>query len=185
MDDEKIIELYVARDERAISETDVKYGRYCGSLAKQILSDPLDAEEVVSDTWLRAWGSIPPTRPGVLKLFLAKIVRNLSFSRWRALTAQKRGGGEIALALEELGECAGIDGDPGRELEARELADQIGRFLETVPKRDRDIFLRRYFFLDTVTQIAQWAGIKESNVHMILSRVRRRLKEHLTKEGLV
>ncbi|MBQ7344777.1 MAG: RNA polymerase sigma factor [Oscillospiraceae bacterium] len=185
MDDEQIIELYVARDERAISETDGKYGRYCGSLAKQILSDPLDAEEVVSDTWLKAWGSIPPTRPGVLKLFLAKIVRNLSYSRWRAQTAQKRGGGEIDVALEELGECAGPDRDAGSELEAKELADAIGRFLETVSERDRNIFLRRYFFVDSVAQIAERSSVRESNVHMILSRVRRKLKEFLIKEELL
>lgn len=183
MDDEQIIELYVARDERAIRETDVKYGRYCASLVKQILSDPLDVEEVVSDTWLKAWDAIPPTRPGVLKLFLAKVARNLSFSRWRSQAAQKRGGGEIAVALEELGECAGPDKDAGMELEAKELSAAIGRFLETVSQRDRNIFLRRYFFVDSVADIAQRFGIKESNVHMILSRVRGKLKSYLIKEG--
>lgn len=183
MDDGQIIELYVARDERAIRETDVKYGRYCGSLAKQILADPLDAEEVVSDTWLRAWDSIPPTRPGTLKLFLAKVARNLAFSRWRARTAQKRGGGELVLALEELGECAGPDTDAGAALEVKELAAGIGRFLETVSQRDRNIFLRRYFFVDSAADIAQRFGIKESNVHMILSRVRGKLKAYLIKEG--
>ena len=185
MDDENIIELYVARDERAISETEVKYGHYCGALARQILPDPLDAEEVVSDTWLRVWRSIPPMRPGVLKLFLAKIVRNLSFSRWRAQTAQKRGGGEIALALEELKDCANADGDPGAALELKELVAAIGRFLMTVPERERNIFLRRYFFVDSVEQIADRAGLKQSNVLMILSRVRKKLKDYLIQEGLL
>lgn len=185
MDDEHIIELYVARDERAISETEVKYGHYCGALARQILSDPLDAEEVVSDTWLKAWGAIPPMRPGVLKLFLAKIVRNLSFSRWRAQTAQKRGGGEIDLALEELKDCAGADGDPGAALELKELVAAIERFLHAVPERDRNIFLRRYFYVDSVEQIADRAGLKQSNVLMILSRVRKKLKDYLIQEGLL
>ena len=105
MEDEQIVALYFARDEQAVARTDEKYGAYCFSLANRILCSEADAEETVSDTYLNAWRSIPPTRPKVLRLFLAKITRNLAFSRWRSETAQKRGGGEVPLVLDELAEC--------------------------------------------------------------------------------
>ena len=183
LDDEMIIALYVARDERAIWETDVKYGKYCRSIASQILPDRLDAEEAVNDTWFQAWNSIPPCRPGVLKLYLASILRNLSFSRFRAGLARKRGGGEVVLALEELGECVGSGDDPARQVEKQELTRSIQRFLEGCPRREREIFLRRYFFVDSVEMIAQRFGIGQGNVHVILCRVRQKLKAHLQKEG--
>ena len=97
MDDEKILDLYFARDERAVAETDRKYGRYCFTLANSILRNDQDAEETVSDTYLKAWNAIPPKRPGIFRLFLAKITRNLAFSRWRQYSAEKRGGGEMQL----------------------------------------------------------------------------------------
>ena len=103
MNDEEIIALYFARDEEALTQTDKKYGAYCYTLANRILNSPPDAEETVSDTYLKAWENIPPTRPKVLRLFLAKITRNLAFSRWRTETAQKRGGGEMPLVLDERG----------------------------------------------------------------------------------
>ena len=102
MNDEEIIALYFARDEEALTQTDKKYGAYCYTLANRILNSPPDAEETVSDTYLKAWENIPPTKPKVLRLFLAKITRNLAFSRWRTETAQKRGGGEMPLVLDEL-----------------------------------------------------------------------------------
>ena len=105
MEDQKIIELYFDRNETAISETDKKYGSYCHTIAYRILQNLPDAEECVNDTWLRAWNAMPPQRPSVLRQFLAKITRNLSLDRWRGANAEKRGGGEAALALEELGEC--------------------------------------------------------------------------------
>ena len=105
MSDEDIIALYFARDEQALAKTDAKYGPYCFALAHSILPSREDAEETVSDTYLKAWQAIPPKRPSVLRLFLAKITRNLAFSRWRSMTAQKRGGGELPLVLEELEDC--------------------------------------------------------------------------------
>lgn len=182
MSDEQIIELYLARDERAITATDMKYGDYCLQVADRILLDRQDAEEIVSDTWFRAWNTIPPKRPDILRLYLAKIARNLSFSRYRARGAEKRGGGEMILALEELAECVGGSGPEG-PLELRELTASIEALLRTLPERNRHIFIRRYFFLETTTQIGERYGLRESNVLMILTRVRKKLKEHLIKEG--
>ena len=106
MNDEQILDLYFARDEQAVAETDRKYGGYCFTLANSILHSDQDAEETVSDTYLRAWNTIPPKRPGIFKMFLAKITRNLAFSRWRSMNAEKRGGGEMTLVLEELDDCS-------------------------------------------------------------------------------
>lgn len=183
LEDEMIIALYFDRDERAIRETDLKYGNYCRKIASRILTDRQDAEEAVNDTWLQAWNSIPPCRPGVLKLYLASVARNLSFSRFRANHARKRGGGEVELALEELGECVGCGDDPALQVEQRELIRSIQGFLAGCPKRERDIFLRRYFFLDSVETIARRSEIGQGNVHVILCRVRKKLKAHLQKEG--
>ena len=183
MNDDQIIELYLARDERAITATDMKYGTYCRQVANRILPDPMDAEETVSDTWLRTWNTIPPHQPNVLKLYLAKITRNLAFSRFRTQSAEKRGGGEAVLALEELEECVGTGGGVGDGLALKELTASIESLLKTLPQRNRHVFIRRYFFLESTAQIAARYGLKESNVLMILARVRKKLKEHLIKEG--
>ena len=183
MDDERILDLYFARDELAITETERKYGSYCYSVANRILNSREDSEETVSDTLLKTWNAIPPHRPDYLKLFLAKIARNLAFSRWRALSAAKRGGGEMELALEELAECI-----PGTEqvddrLNARELARSIRSFLDTLPKRHQDIFMQRYFFVVDADHIAVRFGMKPAHVNVILSRTRQKLKNHLKREG--
>lgn len=185
MDDSKILELYLARDERAIGETDRKYGSYCFRVANAILNDREDAAEVVNDTWYQAWNSIPPQRPAVLKLYLAKITRNLAFSAYRSRRAGKRGGGEMELALEELGDCVGTSGNAEDAVNARELAAAIQSFLGTLPQRDRHIFIRRYFHVDSVETIALQYGLKSDSVHQILSRTRRKLKTHLIKEGYI
>ena len=183
MEDNAILDLYFARDEQAIMETDRKYGGYCYSIANRILNSEDDSEETVSDTYLRAWNAIPPQRPAFFKLFLAKIARNLAFTRWRKQTAAKRGGGETELVLEELAGCI-----PGPEriddqLNAWELAKTIRSFLDTLPKREQDIFLRRYFYVEDADAIAQCYGTKRANVNLILSRTRNKLKTYLTQEG--
>lgn len=183
MQDDQILELYINRDERAVAETDLKYGLYCMQVADSILQDQQDSEETVNDTWLRAWNSIPPHSPQILKLFLAKITRNLAFSRYRARTAQKRGGGQIEQALEELSDCVSACDDPESAFEVRELTASIQRLLETISTRDRNVFIRRYFFVESTEDIARRYGLKESNVHMILTRTRKKLKTHLLKEG--
>ena len=183
MEDKAILDLYFARDEQAITETDQKYGGYCYSIANRILNSNEDSEETVSDTLWQTWNAIPPQRPSFLRLFLAKITRNLAFTRWRKLSAVKRGGGETELALEELSGCI-----PGSEqiddrLNAKELAAAIRSFLDTLPDRDQDIFLRRYFFVEDTESIAVRYGIRGSNVNVILSRTRSKLKAYLTEEG--
>jgi len=183
MEDTKILDLYFARDEQAVAETASKYGAYCFSLANSILSDKQDAEEAVSDTYWKAWNSIPPQRPEVLKLFLAKITRNLSFSRWRKLTAEKRGGGEMALVLEELSECVAAPGSVEDRMNGKELANAIRSFLNTIPHREQDIFLRRYFFVEESGAIARRYGMKPATVLRTLSRTRSKLKQYLSKEG--
>ena len=183
MEDNVILDLYFARDELAITETDRKYGGYCYSIADRILNSHEDSEETVSDTLLQAWNSIPPQRPDFLKLFLAKISRNLAFTRWRKLSAVKRGGGITELVLEELAGCI-----PGREqiddqLNARELAKVIRKFLDTLPEREQDIFLQRYFYVRDAESIAVRYGMKRTNVNLILSRTRANLKTYLAQEG--
>ena len=181
MEDTKIIDLYFARNETAITETDQKYGAYCRSIAWNILQNHEDSEECVSDTWLRAWNAMPPQRPRVLRQFLAKITRNLSLDRFRAGHAQKRGSGEVPLALEELKECVG-SGDPATDAERKLLEELIGQFLQQLSQRDRGVFLRRYFYIESHKDIAARYGMKETNVRLCLSRTRQRLREYLRKE---
>ena len=183
MEDTKIIDLYFARDEQAVTETDKKYGSYCFSLANAILPNRQDAEEAVSDTYWKTWNAIPPKRPAVLKLFLAKITRNTAFTRWRQLSAQKRGGGELELALEELNECIASGATVEDAINGRELAVTIRSFLDTLPHREQDIFLRRYFFVEESGAIARRYGMKQATVLRTLSRTRSRLKEFLKQEG--
>ena len=183
MDDEKIIELYFARDEQAVTETDRKYGGYCFKLANAILCSREDAEETVSDTYLKTWNAIPPRKPQVLKMFLAKITRNLSFSRWRKQSAEKRGGGAIELVLEELDACIPAPGTVEDHLEGKELAKAIRCFLNTLSQRDQDIFLRRYFFVEETDAIARRYGMKPATVLRTLSRTREKLRAYLSGEG--
>lgn len=183
MEDTAIIDLYFARDEAAITETDSKYGDYCRAIAMNILTSQQDAQECVNDTWLIAWNTIPPTRPRVLRQFLARITRNLSFDRYRAETAQKRGGNQAVLPLDELKECVSASADPADQAELEALKVFIGTFLKTLPQRDRGIFLRRYFYAEEFEAIARRYGMRESNVRNILSRTRKKLKNYLHKEG--
>ena len=183
MDDEMILDLYFARDELAVVETDRKYGGFCFTIANSILNNTEDAEESVSDTYLRAWNAIPPQRPTFLKLFLAKITRNLAFTRWRKLSATKRGGGATELVLEELSECIPGPERVDDQLNAWELAKTIRSFLNTLSRREQDIFLQRYFYAEDADTIAQFYGMKRANVNLILSRTRAKLKSYLMQEG--
>ena len=183
MEDETILDLYFARNEQAVIETDRKYGGYCFSLANSILCNAQDAEETVSDTYLRVWDAIPPKRPTVFKMFLAKITRNLSFSRWRTYTAEKRGSGEMTLVLEELEGCICAPGSVEDRMNAQELVRTIRAFLNTLPVREQDIFLRRYFFVEESAVIARRYGMKPAAVLKTLSRTREKLRKYLTQEG--
>ena len=183
MEDKAILDLYFARDELAITETDRKYGSYCYSVANRILCSPEDSEETVSDTYWQTWNSIPPHRPSFLKLFLAKVTRNLAFTRWRKQSAAKRGGGETELVLEELAGCIPGTEQIDDQLNAKELVKAIRVFLDTLPERDRAIFLYRYFFVEDADTISVRYGMKRTTVNVVLSRTRTKLKTYLTQEG--
>ena len=147
MEDERIIGMYFERDEGAVTQTAIKYGAYCYTVSYAILACREDCEECVNDTYMRAWNSIP------FKMFLAKIARNLSFDRWRAKNAAKRGG-EVAACLEELSECIASGESASDAVIADELAAAVNTFLRTLPERDCNVFLRRYFFSVTIQRIA-------------------------------
>ena len=183
MTDLQIIDLYWGRSEDAIAESDAKYGSYCFSVSYNILADPLDAEECVSDTWMRAWSAMPPERPDKLKLFFAKITRNLSIDRLKIKFAQKRGGGEAELILEELEQCVSSAGNAESAYLAKELASSINRFVRSLPEREGNLFVRRYFYAETLETAGKRYGITAHNASVILSRVRVKLKRHLEKEG--
>ena len=185
MEDCYIVELYWQRNADAIKETDKKYGAYCFSIANNILCSKEDSEECVNDTWLHAWNAIPPQRPARLQMFLAKITRNLSFDKFKARTADKRGGGEIDLVLDELAECIASETSVENEYEYKELAKYICSFVMNLPERDGNVFLRRYFFTETVSEIAKRYGLTENNTMVILSRVRKKLRAYLIQEGFV
>ena len=185
MNDSQIIGLYWARDEQAISETARQYGAYCMGIANQILRDEADAEECVNDTWLNAWNSIPPARPTRFRLFLGRITRNLSINRYKEKHREKRGGGELPLILEELDQVLADTKDVDSELDRGELVALLNRFVGKLPERERAIFVRRYFWAESAGEIARRYGIRESNVLVILSRTRGKLRTVLEKEGYV
>lgn len=185
MEDEKIVALYWARNPDAIARTDEKYAPYCRAVARNILGSPEDAEECVNDTWLGAWNAIPPQKPVVLKPFLAKLTRRISFNRWRRQSAQKRGGGEIDAVLDELKDCATKDGDPEGEAIAAALGQTIRQFVRQLPPRECDLFVRRYFYTEPVATAAKHCGLTENHAGVILSRTRQKLRTHLCKEGFL
>lgn len=183
MDDKRIIDLYWSRSEQAITETDGKYGRLCYSIARNILDDPEDCEESVNDTYWAAWNAMPSHRPNHLMAFLAKLARRISVNRWRANTAEKRGGGQLPLVLDELADCESTSPDVEAVAIGKDACAALNRFLKTLPEIERRVFLRRYFLLDTAASIGQSFGFTESKVNSMLRRTRAKLKNHLSKEG--
>jgi len=182
--DEVIIGMYWNRDERAIVQTDEKYHIYCHTIADRILHSNDDAEECVNDTWLRAWNTIPPQKPSNLRLFLGRITRNLSLDRYRRMHADKRGGGEMPVLLEELSEFATERDAVYEEVQKNELANRLNLFLSELSLRDRTVFLKRYFYAMSVGEIAAQIGATENNVSKILSRTREKLKDYLGEEAV-
>lgn len=182
MEDSMIIALYFARDEQAITETDKKYGGYCRTVARNILNSHEDSEEVVNDTYLKTWNSIPPEKPSLLRAFLAAITRSLSLTRYRTAHRQKRETNETAIVMDELGELASPHTAEELILE-KELGDIINRFLATLSKRDRDIFVARYYFVYPVDRIATSLRLTPNYVSNILSRAKNKLHKYLIKEG--
>ena len=183
MEDQKIISLYWDRSEQAIYETDNKYGGYCYRIAQGIVRCAEDAQEILSDTWLAAWNTIPPQRPRILKAFLARITRNLSLDRWDRMTADKRGGGEVPLALEELSECIAGSRTVEGELDAKELGAAVDRFVRGLRPLEQQVFLSRYWYLEPIDRIAQQMGFSRSKVTSMLHRTRNKLRDYLKEEG--
>ena len=183
MDDAEIVQLYIDREEQAIPETASKYGRYCTSIAKNILGSYEDAEECVNDTYLNTWNAIPPHRPKMLATFLGKIVRNLAFDRYKYNSADKRGGGELPLVLDELAGCVSGKDDVEQAFERKELVTAINDFLGTLPEEKRNIFVCRYWYTDSIADIAARCGMTYPAVSMMLNRLRTKLHNYLIERG--
>lgn len=179
MEDQKIVALFTARSEVAIAETGKKYGRYCFSIANNILGNPNDANECVNDAFYRAWNSIPPAKPKILSAFLGKITRELAIDRWRKQSAKKRGGGQVTLALEELAECVPSSQNVERSIEKKELEDAICTFIGSLEQPEKNIFICRYWYCDEPSKIAEQYGMKPGTVRSQLHRTRKKLLEHL------
>lgn len=183
MQDQQIVKLYLARNEDAIIQTEQKYGSYLFTVSHNILSDPEDSRECVNDTYLAAWNSIPPHHPTKLGAYLSKITRQISIDVFRRRSAAKRFASEYALSLEELGDCFPDTTTPEQMLDAKILEEAMNRFVSALPSSTQSIFLRRYYFFDSLKDIAAAVGMKETKVKMILYRTRQQLRSHLKKEG--
>lgn len=184
MDDRQIVDLYWERSEKAISETSKKYGKYCSYIAYNILHNREDCEECVNDTYMKAWNAMPPQRPNRLSAFLGKITRNLSLNRYAKYTAGKRGAGQTELVLEELQECIPASDHVEQVIDDMLLAETINSFLDTLPSETRRFFVRRYWYLSPVREIASDYTVSESKVKMSLMRARNKLKKILEEEGI-
>ena len=181
MTDEEIISLYFDRSEEAIAATQRKYDGYCRAIVGRILGSARDAEEIISDTWLKAWLSIPPNRPKDLKLYLAKIGRNLALNRLRDGRSSKRGEAADAV-LEELREVLG-ENTTEETVDAKELQTAVNRFLRQLPERECNVFIRRCFYAESAEEIAVRYGLRPNTVTVSLHRTRKKLREYLIKEG--
>lgn len=183
MEDAKIVQMYWDRNPEAISVTAQKYGSYCSSIAINILGNNEDAEECVNDTYLNAWNAMPPHKPGILATFLGKITRNLAFNRYKYNRAKKRGDGEVTIVLGELSECVSGKNNVEEEMEYKELVKAINTFVETLTPVKRSIFVCRYWYTDSVSDIAARLGMREGTVSMMLNRLRVKLHKYLSERG--
>jgi len=183
LDDSKIIELFYERSEQAIIELSNKYGSVCTRVANNILNNRQDTEECVNDAYLGAWNTIPPQKPNPLLSYVCRIVRNLAIKRYHTNTATKRNS-IYDVALDELENCFPGSASVEDEFNAGEVAQSINEFLETLDKKNRIIFVRRYWYSDSIPEIAKLFHTSNHNISVRLSRTREKLKKHLTKEGV-
>ena len=182
MEDKTILDLYVQRSERAITETAAKYGPYCGAVADRVLGCPEDTEEILNDTWLAAWNDIPPSLPACLRAYLGRITRNLALSRFRLYHTKKRYAGMETL-LSELEDCLPDPRTPEEELDRRELVRVLQGWTDSLGPEERRLFVRRYWHGVPVKQLAREAGIAQNAMAQRLARLRRSLKTRLEQEG--
>ncbi|MCD8106999.1 MAG: sigma-70 family RNA polymerase sigma factor [Oscillospiraceae bacterium] len=182
LEDNEIIGLFNSRSEQAISETREKYGAACLTISRNILGSTLDAEECLSDALLALWQRIPPEKPEPLRAYLFRVVRNISIAKYHSNTAGKRNS-FYDVALDELEECLAGAGTVEQEITARELSTLIDRFLATLDEDSRMLFVRRYWYSDSVKDLAERFGTSQNNLSVRLSRIRSKLKKYLQKEG--
>jgi RNA polymerase sigma-70 factor (ECF subfamily) len=182
MNDDAIVKLFFARDEAAIVQVQKQYGSLCHAVAMRILGSREDAEECVNDTLRRAWDTIPPRQPTALSAYLAMLTRHFALSRLKARMADKRGGGQMPLLLDELAECV-ADGEAD-EGQVEHLRDTLNAFLSTLPQKNRMIFVRRYWYTDSAADIAAAYGMNENSVNALLFRTRKKLKQYLHDAGI-
>lgn len=183
MNDKEIIRLFFDRDEKAIEQTSRKYHSYCYAIADRILHNAEDDEECLNDVWLAAWDSIPPNDPPSLAVYLGRITRNISVRTLRRINRKKRGK-ELTVYLEELGEALPSDSDPQSAVESAEVRRLLADFVSRQSKLNRDLFLCRYYYLDSIEEIAARFGMTQNQVKLRLHRMRKKLREHLRKEGM-
>ncbi len=184
MEDKAIVDLYWKRSDRAIPETECKYGNYCYTVAMRIVNNYEDAEECVNDTWLGAWNSMPENRPSYLGPYLAKLTRWLSLTKMKTQNRLKRGGNQVTLSLEELDTELGDGSDLAKQIELKDLSDFLNLFLKGLPADERKVFLARYWYAASIHEISEKNNWSESKVKSMLLRTRRKLKKALEVEGL-
>lgn len=182
MEDSQIVELYLNRDENAIRETDIKYQKYCYSIAYNILHNIEDANEIVNDTYWGAWSSIPPNVPKVLSTFLGKITRNISLKKLRTVNSAKRRNEEVNIIFDEISDCISSKQNIENEIEAKELSLFINHFLYSLSETERSVFVCRYWYFDSISDISEHSGFSQSKVKSMLFRIRNKLHKKL-KEG--
>ena len=183
MDDGAIVKLYWNRQEAAAEKTQEKYDAYCMQIAMRFLGNPEDARECVNDVYAAAWNSIPPNQPENLKTYLGKLTRRISMKCWRSRDAQKRGGGELLLSLEELGQCIPSGIRLEDQLAEKELTAALNTFLQKLPRQQRQIFVLRYWYGCSIREICGKFGFSKSKVESMLHRTRNKLRETLREEG--
>lgn len=183
LDDSKIIELFYERSEQAIIELSKKYGSVCTRVANNILNNRLDSEECINDAYLGAWNTIPPQKPDPLLTYICRIVRNLAIKKYHSNTAMKRNS-TYDVSLDELENCFPVSDSPEDKAGAREIAQMIDRFLETLDKENRIMFVRRYWYADSITELAELFHTSNHNISVRLSRTREKLRKYLIKEGV-
>ena len=184
MDDRRIVELFLERSEEAILETDIKYGRYCHKIAFNVLGNDEDSEECVNDAYMRAWGSIPPNEPDSMASYIGRITRNLDLDRLRQKQSDKRGNGEVPVVLDELAECVSGHDELERRQDSAEIAAAIDSFLDELNSVERGVFMRRYWMMEPIADVANRYDISVSKTTTMLFRLRNRLKKHFMKEGI-
>ena len=185
LDDRELIRLYFDRDERAVSETQRIFGGYLYTIAHNILGSVQDAEECVNDVLMRLWNHIPPAKPENVYAYFAAVARSVASKRYQMKHAQKRGGGETALVLDELHDCCTDPDTVEQQIDSRSLREAIAAFTETLKPEQQTIFIQRYWYVCPIEDIAENLGISKSKVSVTLMRTRQKLRKHLEQEGFL